>query len=172
MHGAAFSCTALLLRHGVTAEMLGLIGPKKLGPNDIVNMVDGDAAVKEARRRADPGVPGSMRDLVAARIAAQRRAGIGVDEVAPIYTSQAEGYLTPIIFKLGSQGGLAGPLGIISTDAAGTVAWMRQDLSRLYGDQADAVLAYALRIYPYGDEPNVKRLRQATKAPAAPAPAA
>ena len=48
-----------------------------------------------------PATPLTWRDLVAARLAAQARAGIPEADRSPLYSGDVEGYLIPIIMRMG-----------------------------------------------------------------------
>jgi hypothetical protein len=153
-HGIAWNCTAFLLRHDISAEELGLVEPPKPTADDMVNLVANDPDVLEANRRADPGVAGTLRDLVDIRLVAQTRAGVAPEELAPLCSGEVETYLIPIVARM------------VKGDAPGVVAWLRKDLRRLYGDRGEVVLQFMLRNYPHSG-PAIRDLREAAGATAA-----
>jgi hypothetical protein len=133
-HYSKFLLKGLLVRHGVSGEALGIVPPYKATPDDILNSVADDPGVREAYARWDRATPSSHRDLVHARLEAQGRAGIAPDERAPLYTGEVESYLLPVTMRMGRGG------------APQTLAWIRRDLHRLYGEHGEAVLAFMLRV--------------------------
>jgi hypothetical protein len=149
MHGISWGATALILRHDVSAEELGLIEPKKRTPDDVVQLVAMDDDVLEANRNADPSVPGTLAALVGARLAAQGRAGVAPEQQAPLYSADVEGYLIPVVMRLGRG------------DAPGAVMWLRRDLRRLYGEHGETILQFMLRTYDHHD---IEELRAAARA--------
>jgi hypothetical protein len=108
----------------------------------------------EAGRRSDPMAPSGMRDLVAARIAAQIRMGIDPSDVAPLYSSEVETVLIPILMRMGRG------------DAPGIVAALRRDFRRQYGDQSEIVLQFMLCSYQHRHA-GIAALREAARATAA-----
>jgi hypothetical protein len=150
-HGRDFRPTALLLRHDVCAETLGLVGPAPVTPDMICGSVDDDPAVREANARFDRATPETHRDLVAARLAAQERAGVPPDERAPIYSGETDSYLLPIIMRMGRG------------DEPAVIAYLRRDLRRLYGEHGETVLRFMLRTHRHD---GADRLLEAAKATA------
>jgi hypothetical protein len=146
-----WTASAFLLRHGVSAEELGLVGPRTPTSDDIVAELASDPAVREAYMRADPALPETLRALVAARLSAQAERGIPADRRVTHYTGEVEDLLLPLTFKLGRGEGLAG------------LAMLRRQLGRVYGDLTDAVLAAALRTFPH-ENLGITELREAAKA--------
>jgi len=139
-HGAAFRFRAPLPRHDVSAEKPGIVEPVKvkLTPDTICGSVANDRDVREADARWDRATPSTYRNLVHARLAAQARAGIAPEDRAPLYSGQVEEYLLPIIFRMGRG------------DEQATVAKLRSDLRRLYGEHTETVLSFMLRTYSHG----------------------
>jgi hypothetical protein len=158
-HGIEWRCSALLVRHHTSAEELGIVEPKKLTPDDVVNLVAMDPDVLEANRRADPSAPSGLRDLVAARLRAQADAGIAPENRAPIYSSEVDSILIPIVTRVGKG------------DGPVFLAFLRRDLRRAYADMSDVVLSFCLKTYqPSG--PGIEALREAARSTATPASAA
>jgi hypothetical protein len=127
-----------MLRHDVSAEELGIIAPVTVSPDEICASVSEDPAVVQALQRWDRATPSTWRDLVAARFAAQARAGIPEADRAPLYSGDVEGYLMPIIMRMGKG------------DEPSVLAQMRQHLRRTYGEHAETVLGFMLRTYAHG----------------------
>jgi hypothetical protein len=109
----------LVLRHDVTGEDLGIVERQEITPDMICASVSDDPAVVEAVLRWDRATPSTWRDLVAARLAAQARAGIPKNQMAPLYSGDVEGYLMPIIMRMGKA------------DEPVVLAQMRQTLAAL-----------------------------------------
>jgi hypothetical protein len=93
------------------------------------NSVADDPDVRAAYALFDRASPSTYRDLVRARLGARARAGIAPDQRAPLYSGDVESYLLPITLRMGRGG------------APQTLAWLRRDLRRLYGEHSEAVLA-------------------------------
>jgi hypothetical protein len=150
-HYARFQMHALLVRHNVSAEELELIPPYKPTADDILNSVADDPDVRAAYALFDRATPSTHRDLVHARLEAQARVGIVPEARAPLYTGDVESYLLPITMRMGRGG------------APQTLAWLRRDLRRLYGEHSEAVLAFMLRVYAHA---GADELREAAEAAA------
>jgi hypothetical protein len=95
----------------------------------------------------DRATPSTWRDLVHARLAAQERAGIPEAQMAPLYSGDVEGYLMPIIMRMGKG------------EEPSVLAQMRQHLRRTYGEHAEAVLGFMLRTYAHGSTDKLLALR-------------
>jgi len=87
----------------------------------------------------------------ASRFAAQARAGIAPEDRAPLHSAQVEEYLLPM-----GRG-----------DEQATVAKLRSDLRRLYGEHAETVLSFILRTYRHGGTEALLEAANATAQPAA-----
>jgi hypothetical protein len=126
-HGREWnSCAAFLLRNSTNAEELGLIDPPPPPTyDDICNSVALDPAVKAA---ATP------RDLVYARLQAQRRVGIEPERQAPLYSGEVDSILLPVIGTILSRSHVREKL-----------AELRRGLRATYGDAAEAILEFSLR---------------------------
>jgi hypothetical protein len=136
--GAQFRAHAVILRVDITAEALGIIAAHKVRPDEVVAAVASDPEVAAATARLDRATPSTWRDLVAARLAAQARAGVPEADRAPLYSGQVEEFLTPILMRMGKG------------DEPSVLAQLRQHLRRTYGEYAEVVLMYMLRSYPHG----------------------
>jgi hypothetical protein len=121
-----------------TAEQLGLVPRHVPTPDEIYSSVSTDPAVIEAGRRWDLRTPETHRDLVAAVLAAQERAGIPVADRVPLSSGHVEEYLTPLLMRMGRG------------EEADVVAQMRRDCRRLYGEFAEVVLVFMLKTYRHG----------------------
>jgi hypothetical protein len=99
-------------------------------PDAIFALVADDATVKEAAARWDCAAASTHRDLVAARLDAQARAGIPEANRAPLSSGEVDDYLIPIVMRMGRG------------DEPAVVADLRKALRRLYGAHAETVLAY------------------------------
>jgi predicted DNA-binding transcriptional regulator AlpA len=154
--GAASRFRAPLPHHDVSDEEPGIVEPVKVKvtPDTICGSVAGDPDVREADARLDRATPSTHRNLVHARLAAQARAGIAPEDRAPLHSAQVEEYLLPIIFRMG-QG-----------DEQATVAKLRSDLRRLYGEYAETVLSFMLRTYRHGGTEALLEAAMATAAAA------
>jgi hypothetical protein len=100
--------------------------------------VSEDPTVVQAVLRWDRATPSTWRDLVAARLAAQARAGIPEDKRSPLYSGQVEEFLTPILMRMGKG------------DEPMILAQLRQSLRRTYGEHTETVLRFMLRTYVHG----------------------
>jgi hypothetical protein len=136
--GIQFSPRGLMLRCGVSAEELAIIAPVARSPDEICASVSEDPAVVQAVLRWDRATPSTWRDLVAARLAAQARAGIPEAERAPLYSGQVEEFLMPILMRMGKG------------DEPSVLAQLRQRLRRTYGEHADLILIFLLKSYRHG----------------------
>jgi hypothetical protein len=85
----------------------------------ICGSVADDPEVKEAFANWDRATPSTHRELVRARLAAQERAGVAEADRAPLYASEVESYLLPIIMQMGRN------------DESATLASLRRDLRHL-----------------------------------------
>jgi hypothetical protein len=108
--------------------------------------------VVEAVLRWDRATPSTWRDLVAARLAAQARAGIPEADRSPLYCGDVEGYLVPIIMRMGKG------------DEPTVLAQMRQHLRRTYGEHGETVLSFMLRTYAHGGTEKLLALASAKAA--------
>jgi hypothetical protein len=151
-HGVQFQPRGLMLRHEISAEELGIVAPVTRSPDEICASVSDDPAVVEAVLRWDRATPSTRRDLVAARVAAQARAGIPENQRAPLYSGDVEGYLMPIILRMGKG------------DEPSVLAQMRQHLRRTYGEHAEMVLGFMLRTYAHGGTEKLLALASAKAA--------
>jgi hypothetical protein len=151
-HGVQFQPRGLMLRHEISAEELGIIAPVTRSPDEICASVSEDPAVVEAVLRWDRATPSTWRDLVAARLAAQARAGIPEADRAPLYSGDVEGYLMPIIMRMGKG------------DEPSVLAQMRQHLRRTYGEHGETVLSFMLRTYAHGNTEKLLALASAKAA--------
>jgi hypothetical protein len=147
--GAYHSVPALLLRHGVSAESLGVIEPKEITPDDVLASIAEDPAVREAAARWDLATPSTHRALAAARDRAQAQLGIPVKDRAYLYSAEVDRELLTTVFRLGPGG---------EHEAARR---LRQDFDRRYGELGGEVLAFCLRTYQHG---NIDGLRRAVEA--------
>jgi hypothetical protein len=153
-HGLQFSPRGLMLRHDVSTEELGIIPPVTVSPDEVCASVAEDPEVTAAVQRWDRATPSTWRDLVAARLAAQARAGIPEADRAPLYSGQVEEFLTPILMRMGKG------------DEAAILAQLRQSLRRTYGEFSKTVLMFMLRSYAHGHTEGLLQLATATKAAA------
>ena len=110
-----------------------------------------DPDVIAAVQRWDRATPSTWRDLVAARLAAQERAGVAPDMRAPLYSGQVEEFLTPIIMRMGKG------------DEPSVLAQMRQHLRRMYGEHAETVLGFMLRTFVHGGTDKLLALASAER---------
>jgi hypothetical protein len=149
-----YSVPNLVLRHDVTGEDLGLVERQEITPDMICASVSEYPAVVEAVQRWDRATPSTWRDLVAARLAAQERAGIPEADRCPLYSGDVEGYLMPIILRMGKG------------DEPSVLAQMRQHLRRTYAEHAETVLGFMLRTYAHGNTEKLLALATAAKAAA------
>jgi hypothetical protein len=120
--GAQFRPHAFILRVDTTAEALGLIEPHKPTPDDIYASVSTDPAVIAAGRLWDRATPSTHRDLVAAVLTAQERAGIPVADRV----------------RMGKN------------DEPTVLAQMCRDLRIRFGEHSQDVLLFMLRTYRHG----------------------
>jgi hypothetical protein len=115
-----------------------LVEPIRPTPDAIYTSVAEDPAVLAAGKLWDRATPSTHRDLVAAVLAAQERAGIAVDALAPLQSGTVEDYLTPLLFRAGKD------------EETDLLAYMRRDLRRRYGEFAEIVLLFMLRTHRHG----------------------
>jgi hypothetical protein len=151
--GVRFQPQGFMLRRGVSAEELQLLPPVKISPDDTYASVADDPAVIAAGKLWDRATPSTHRNLVAAVLAAQERAGVPVGDRAPLQSGAVDDYLMPLLFRVGRDD--EGPL----------LNHMRRDLRRRYGEFAEIVLLFMLRTYRHGGTD--KLLALATKKEAA-----
>jgi hypothetical protein len=151
-HGIQFQPQGFMLRHDVSAEEMGLIEPVKISPDDIYASVADDPAVIEAGKLWDRATPSTHRDLVAAVLAAQERASIAPEDRAPISSGEVDGFLIPIIMRMGKG------------DEPMVLDQMRRQLRARYGEFAELVLGFMLRTYRHDGVAGLLQL--ATKAAA------
>jgi hypothetical protein len=133
--GIQFEPRGLLLRHNISAEEMGIIPEVRPTPDDVYASVADDPAVVEAGKLWDRTTPSTHRDLVAAVLAAQERAGIKPEERAPISSGEVDGFLIPIIMRMGKG------------DEPMVLDQMRRQLRARYGEFAELVLGFMLRNY-------------------------
>jgi hypothetical protein len=168
-HGVAWRPTALLVRHHISAEELGVIPPAVPTADDLVNSVCDDPAVRQAWTLFDRATPSTSYDLAKARLEAQARAGIAPQQRAPMRVLEIDDYLLPVVLRMDKG------------DAPAILAWMlgappaddhisylvagRFSLRRLYGEFAEVVLAFMLREFPHGGL--IDGLREAARETAA-----
>jgi hypothetical protein len=120
--GAPYRGHALILRHDATAEELGLIEPHVPTPDDICSLVASDPEVAAATVRLDRASPQTWHRLVHARLKAQAARGIAEDQQAPLYSSQVDEIMVPIMMRLGRG------------DEAAVVAHLRRECRVRFGD--------------------------------------
>jgi hypothetical protein len=137
--GAQFRAHAVILHVDTTAEALGIVPARKPTPDDIYMSVAEYPEVRAAGARWDRATPSTHRDLVAAVLAAQERAGIPVTDRVPLSSGAVEEYLTPLLMRMGRG------------DEPLMVAQVRRDIRRLYGEFAEIVLQFMLRTYRHRD---------------------
>jgi hypothetical protein len=114
---------------------LSAVIPVAADPEAICALVAREPEVREAAARLDRATPSTHRDLVAARLDAQARAGIPEAERAPLYSGQVDDYLLPIVMRMGRG------------DEGAVVAELRKGLTCLYGEFSETVLMFMLRTY-------------------------
>jgi hypothetical protein len=145
-HGIQFQLQGFLLRHDVSAEEMGLIEPVKISPDDIYASVADDPAVIEAGKLWDRATPSTYRNLVAAVLAAQETAGIPPGDRAPISSGEVDGFLIPIIMRMGRG------------DEPMVLDQMRRQLRAKYGEFAEIVLGFMLRNYRHSGAEGLLKL--------------
>jgi hypothetical protein len=153
-HHAKWRPHALLIRHSVTGEQLGLVETLPLVGDQILLAIRDDDAVKQAFIKEDPSFPTTIYDLAVARLAAQERIGIPADKRVVMFSSTIDEMLTPYLMRAGRN------------DSAAILDILRRKLRASYGPLAEFALQSALREYdqPF---PHLEALREAAKAPAA-----
>jgi hypothetical protein len=157
-HHAKWRPHALLIRHNVSGEQLGLVESLPLVGDQILLAIRDDPEVHEAFMREDPAFPLTVYDLAKARLRAQDRMGIPEDKRVVMFSSEIDGLLTPYLMRAGKG------------DSAAILAILRRRLQH-YRELADFVLMSALREYSHSF-PHLEALREAAKASPASAPAA
>jgi hypothetical protein len=150
--GAPFQPHALMFRQDVSGEELGLVERVQPTPDDTYASVADDPAVIEAGKLWDRATPSTHRDLVAAVLAAQERAGIPPEDRAPISSGEIDTFLIPIIMRMGKG------------DEPIVLAQIRRQLHARYGEFAEIVLGFMLRTYRHDGVAGLLQL--ATKAAA------
>jgi hypothetical protein len=149
-----YSVPNLVLRHDVTGESLDLVERQEITADMICASVSEDPAVVQAVLAWDRATPATWRALVAARLAAQARAGVPEAERAPLYSGQVEEFLMPILMRMGKG------------DEPSVLAQLRQQLRRTYGEFAETILVFHLRTYAHGGTEKLLALATAPKAAA------
>jgi hypothetical protein len=129
---------AVALFHDQTGEELGLVPRHKATPDDIYASVAEDPAVRAAGKLWDRATPSTHRDLVAAVLAAQERAGIPADDQAPLQSGAVDEYLMPILFRMGRG------------DEEAVLTYIRRDLRARYGQFSEQVLRFMISTYRHG----------------------
>jgi hypothetical protein len=147
-----YAVPSLILRHDTTAEDLGIVERQEITPDMICGSVADDPDVAEAVLRWDRATPSTWRDLVVARLGAQERAGIPAESRGPLYSGQVEEFLMPTIMRMGKD------------DEPMVLAQLRQNLRRIYGEQAETVLMFMLRTYQHGNTEKLLALATAKAA--------
>jgi hypothetical protein len=137
--GAQFRAHAVILRVDTSAEALGIVPAQTPTPDDIYMSVAEYPEVRAAGSRWDRATPSTHRDLVAAVLAAQERAGVAAADRVPLSSGAVEEYLTPLLMRAGKG------------DEPDVIAQMRRDTRRLYGEFAEIVLQFMLRTYRHRD---------------------
>jgi hypothetical protein len=137
--GVEYRPHAAIIRVDTTAEELGLIPRHVPTPDDIYNSVSTDLAVLEASRRWDRRTPETHRDLVAAVLAAQERAGVPTADRAPLISGEIEEFLTPILMRMGAG------------EEREVVDLIRRDTRRRFGEYGQLVMEFMLRTYRHRD---------------------
>jgi hypothetical protein len=127
-----------MLRHDVSAEELGIIPVVRPTPDDVYASVADDPAVIEAGKLWDRATPSTHRNLVAAVLAAQERAGIVPEDRVPLSSGQVDEFLIPIVMRMGKD------------DEPEVLAQMRRQLRARYGEFAEIVLLFMLSTYRHG----------------------
>jgi hypothetical protein len=147
--GEPWRPAALLIRHGISAEELGLVPPREPAGDDLLNFVSGFPELKAAV---------TLGQTVRARLAAQERAGVPADKRVPLYSGEVEEIMIPTLATIMS-----------AAHAVEKLAQLRRALAKRYGDAATAelVLQFALRSFDWNG-PAMRDLRAAAKAPIAP----
>jgi hypothetical protein len=97
-HGLAWSGSAFLLRHSVSAEELGIVSPHKPSADEIVASVADCPDVLAANRRDD------LHRLAAARLAAQAALGIPEDDARARARAAVQGFAPQIGIGFGRVG--------------------------------------------------------------------
>jgi hypothetical protein len=151
-HHAKWSPHALLIRHSVNGEQLGLVEALPLVGDQILIAIRDDPEVREAFQREDPAFPLTVYDLAKARLRAQERMDIPLDKRVVMFSSEIDGLLTPLLMRLGRG------------DEVAAVAILRRQLQH-YRELAEFVLQSALREYQH-NFPHLESLREAAKASA------
>jgi hypothetical protein len=133
IHGISFTPHCLMVRHSLDAETLGFLAPEKKGPDDLLNEIADDPAVREAFLCSDASLPSTMQALAAARLDAEARRGIAPEQRVVLFSGEAEDMLLPTLLRIGRGEGPA------------ALAHLRRQFWRTYGTLTDVVLLSALR---------------------------
>jgi hypothetical protein len=144
--GVTFQPHALVFRSDVSGEELGLVERVEPTPDDIYASVADDPAVIEAGKLWDRATPSTHRDLVAAVLAAQERAGIAPGDRAPISSGEGDTFLIPIIMRMGRG------------DEPMVLDQMRRQIRARYGEFAELVLGFLLRNYRHSGAEGLLKL--------------
>jgi hypothetical protein len=136
--GVTFQPHAMMFRTDVSGEEFGIVERVLPTPDDIYASVADDPGVIAAGKLWDLATPSTHRNLVAAVLGAQERAGIAAGNRAPLQSGAVDDYLMPLLFRVGRDD--EGPL----------LNHMRRDLHRRYGEFAEIVLLFMLRTYRHG----------------------
>jgi len=151
-HGpSSWTCTALLVRHGKSAEEFGLVEPEPLVGDAILGAIANDPEVHAAFVREDPALPETAYELARQRLLAQERLGIPPENRVVLFSGQVEGLLTF-------------PLTRSPFDPDAALALLRRQL-RPYREFAEVVLQQALRDFPVRYV-TLEQLREAARASA------
>jgi hypothetical protein len=101
--------------------------------------VGSDRDVAAATARLDRMSPQTWYDLVRARLAAQSARGIPEDKQAPLYSSQVDDIMVPLMMRAGRG------------DEIAIVAHLRRDCRIRFGTLGERVLTFLLRSYKHHD---------------------
>lgn len=107
---------------------------RKLRNDDPARSVADDPAVKQAAQGVDPKDPASMKPLIAARLAAQERAGLPEDMRSPITRSEAIAMTVPLRRMLPGQ-------------EREVLTALGEDFKQRFGENADSAFQFALRAH-------------------------
>ena len=151
-HGMTFRPHALLLRRDVSAECLGLVGPRAADPRYDLRLGGGRPGGERGVRALGP-----RHRIDASRPGARTSGGSGARRCRPRRPGAALlrprwiVICSPIIMRMGRG------------DEPAVVDYLRRDLRRLYGEHAETVLMFMLRTYRHG---GTERLIEAARATA------
>lgn len=144
--GATFQPHALAFRCDASGEDLGLVECIQPTPDDVYASVAEDPGVMEAGKLWDRATPSTHRNLVAAVLAAQERAGVAPENRVPVSTSEADDFLIPIIMRMGKG------------DEPMVLAQIRRQLRARYGEFSELVLSFMVRNYKHSGAEGLLRL--------------